>query len=382
MDNHAVGTLPITHIGFEKSTIITFSLTVIICLVVDLYCHRKDQEMTFKASCLWSVFWIVISLCFATFLWIHFNLDVASLFISGYILEKSLSVDNLFVMMAIFAWFKIPNQYRHRILYYGIIGAIVFRAVFVSVGSSLLYIGENSKNSSIIQSFTESINSGLNLNISAALLGKLIEFFVYLLFAFCVFYSAIQMLKSEEDDGEIEDYSNHKAYRLCKWLFPVWPKLHSHNFFISKSDVDNELNKQENKSIQIKRWGLFFATPLLLCLFVIEISDVMFSFDSVPAVIAVSKEPLIIYSAMIFAILGLRSMYFVLEALKKYMCHLEKAVIILLFFIAFKLCYNSICEIFELGYAIGNVTSLVVIITILSLGIIASIIYPEDSENK
>ena len=353
MDNHAVGTLPITHIGFEKSTIITFSLTVIICLVVDLYCHRKDQEMTFKASCLWSVFWIVISLCFATFLWIHFNLDVASLFISGYILEKSLSVDNLFVMMAIFAWFKIPNQYRHRILYYGIIGAIVFRAVFVSVGSSLLYIGENSKNSSIIQSFTESINSGLNLNISATLLGKLIEFCVYLLFAFCVFYSAIQMLKSEEDDGEIEDYSNHKAYRLCKWLFPVWPKLHSHNFFISKSDVDNELNKQENKSIQIKRWGLFFATPLLLCLFV-----------------------------MIFAILGLRSMYFVLEALKKYMCHLEKAVIILLFFIAFKLCYNSICEIFELGYAIGNVTSLVVIITILSLGIIASIIYPEDSENK
>ena len=120
----------------------------------------------------------------------------------------------------------------------------------------------------------------------------------------------------------------------------------------------------------------FARGKLLLCLLVIELTDVMFSFDSVPAVIAVSREPLIVYSAMIFAILGLRSMYFVLESLKKYICHLEKSVIVLLFFIAFKLCYNSVCEIFETGYPIGNIANLLIILVILSAGIIASILFP------
>lgn len=365
-----------THIGFEPQTISAFAITVIICLLIDLFCHKNDQEISFKAACLWTVFWILVSLGFAGFLWYHFNSSVASLFISGYVLEKSLSVDNLFVMMAIFSWFKIPNNYRHRVLYYGIIGAIIFRAIFVTIGSSLLYIGETSKDSSLFASITNFINNCLGTSISQASIGKGVEFLVYLIFALCVFYSAIQMLKSEDDDEEIEDYSNHKAYRFGKWLFPIWPKLVGHNFFIGKSTVDQELSK--NPSITLKRTGIIFATPLLLCLFVVELSDVMFSFDSVPAVIAVSKEPLIIYSAMIFAILGLRSMYFVLEALKKYMCHLDKAVIVLLFFIAFKLCYNSLCDIFEFDYAIGNVTSLCVILSILTIGIVASVVAPKE----
>lgn len=336
-----------THIGFETSTIIIFSIVVIICLLIDLLAHRKNPIMTFRTSCIWTIFWILVSVLFGVYLWYHHNVEVASLFFTGYILEKSLSVDNLFVFMAIFTWFKIPEAYRHRVLYYGIIGAIVFRAIFVAIGSTFLY-----------------------------LLGQWVE----IVFGIWVAVTAVLMIKSADDKDEIEDYSNHPAYRLTKWLLPIWPKLEGHYFFLNKQKIRELTEKEENKNISLKRTGLFFGTPLLLCLSVIELSDVTFAFDSVPAVIAVSKEPLIIYSAMIFAILGLRSMYFILESLKRYLCHLEKAVITLLFFIAFKLCFNAGCEIGGFNsLLIGNITSLIVIAVILALGVTASIIFPEKA---
>ena len=130
--------------------------------------------------------------------------------------------------------------------------------------------------------------------------------------------------------------------------------------------------------------SVIYATPLFLCLAVVELSDVMFAFDSVPAVIAVSKEPLIVYSAMMFAILGLRTLYFVLEALKQYLVHLEKAVIALLFFIALKLGLNSTNHIFHHGYSIEATTSLYVVIVVLAIGIIASFVFPgkEEADNQ
>ncbi len=296
-------------------------------------------------------------------------------------LEKSLSVDNLFVIMTIFSWFKIPRAFRRRVLYYGIIGAMVFRGIFVTIGSSLLYIGKNSRDSQILATFTAWLNNTLYLSISTDTAGKLIELSIYILFSLCVFFTAVKMLKSDDDRNDFKDYSNHRAYRLGRMLFPVWPKLHEHDFFISRSTVDKEMKNPENQQIKLKRTGIIFATPLFLCLLVIELTDVMFSFDSVPAVIAVSKEPLIVYSAMVFAILGLRSMYFVLESLKKYICHLEKSVIVLLFFISFKLCYNSICEIFAVGRPIGNIENLIIILIILSAGIFSSILFPKNKNN-
>jgi tellurite resistance protein TerC len=130
--------------------------------------------------------------------------------------------------------------------------------------------------------------------------------------------------------------------------------------------------------------GAIFATPLFLCLVVAEVSDVLFAFDSVPAVIAVSREPLIVYSAMLFAILGLRTMYFVLEALKRYLVHLEKAVIALLFFIAIKLGLNATDHLFHHGYSISANTSLLIVMVVLVIGIVASLIFPakEDSETE
>ncbi|MBK4641250.1 tellurium resistance membrane protein TerC, partial [Enterobacter hormaechei] len=231
------------------------------------------------------------------------------LFVTGYALEKVLSVDNLFVMMAIFSWFSVPDRYRHRVLYWGIIGAIVFRGIFVAIGTGLLSLGP----------------------------------YVELIFAVVVAWTAVMMLKGGGDDDEIEDYSQHLAYRLVKRFFPIWPKLSGHAFLLTQKEVDAELAKPENKDVSVGRLkkAALYATPLMLCVAVVELSDVMFAFDSVPAIIAVSREPLIVYSAMMFAILGLRTLYFVLEALKQYLSQLEKAVIVLLFFIAFKLGLNA-----------------------------------------
>ena len=192
------------------------------------------------------------------------------------------------------------------------------------------------------------------------------------------------MLRKGDDDDAIEDYSQHIAYRLVKRFFPIWPKLRGNAFILSQKEVDAELAKPENADVQVGRKGgvARYATPLMLCLAVVELSDVMFAFDSVPAVIAVSREPLIVYSAMMFAILGLRTLYFVLEALKQYLVHLEKAVIVLLFFIAAKLGLNASDHFFNHGYDISANVSLFVVIGVLAIGIVASFLFPEKDSKE
>ena len=170
------------------------------------------------------------------------------------------------------------------------------------------------------------------------------------------------------------------AYRFAQKLFPVWPKLHGHNFFVSRKQLEVELQKPENKGMTLAAKGTVFATPLFLCLVVAEVSDVLFAFDSVPAVIAVSREPLIVYSAMLFAILGLRTMYFVLEALKRYLVHLEKSVVALLFFIAIKLGLNATDHMFHHGYTIDANTSLLIVMVVLAIGVVASLVFPGKEE--
>ena len=338
----------IKFLGFPIQTTIVFVCLLVGALFIDLFTHRKDKVISLRSAILWSVFWIVISLLFAVYLFYSYGSEVGSLFITGYALEKVLSIDNLFVMMAIFSWFSIPSKYWHRILYWGIIGAIIFRGIFVIIGTGLLSLGS----------------------------------YVELIFAVVVGWTAVMMLKNDDNDEEIEDYSQHLAYRLVKRIFPVWPKIYGHNFFINKKQVNEELAKPENKDLVINSGAkaTIFATPLFLCLAVIEISDVMFAFDSVPAVIAVSREPLIIYSAMMFAILGLRSMYFVLDALKRYLVHLEKSVMVILFFIALKLFLNATDHLWGHGYNISASISLIIVLTILALGIIASLLFPSKSE--
>ena len=350
-----------THLGFPLETVAVFVVLSVGAIAIDLFAHRSDKPMSLKSAALWSVFWIAVSLAFGGYLWFHHGSEMASLFFTGYALEKVLSVDNLFVIMAVFSWFKIPEAYRHRVLYWGIIGAIVFRMVFVAIGTGLMALGP----------------------------------YVELVFAVVVGWTGVMMLRRDEEEEANEDYSEHLAYRWVHRFFPVWPRLYGHNVFLHGHELTEacrqnpdvrlepageDLKHPEQHHPQPVKKGALVATPLFLCLAIIEISDVMFAFDSVPAVIAVSKEPLIVYSAMMFAILGLRTMYFVLEALRGYLVHLEKAVVALLFFIAVKLALSASEHLFQHGYEISPNASLVVVLVVLALGVAASFVFPEKSK--
>jgi len=336
----------LTQLGFPPLTVAVFVGLALAALLLDMLSHRENKPISLRGAVIWSLFWVAISLGFAGFLYVQHGAQVASLFLTGYALEKVLSVDNLFVFIAIFAWFKMPDGLRHRVLYWGIIGAIVFRAIFVAIGTGLLAFGP----------------------------------WVEILFAAIVAWTGVMMLKGGGDDDEDEDYSKHLAYRFASKLFPVWPKLLGGRFFVTRKQLEGEVRKSENKGISLAAKGALFATPLFLCLVVVEVSDVLFAFDSVPAVIAVSREPLIVYSAMLFAILGLRTLYFVLEALKRYLVHLEKAVVVLLFFIAGKLALNATDHLFHHGYSIDANTSLFIVLAVLAVGIVASLLFPEKDE--
>lgn len=178
------------------------------------------------------------------------------------------------------------------------------------------------------------------------------------------------MLQGGDDGDEIEDYSDHWSVKITQKIMPVYTKLVGEKFIVKNSDLSAE------QLANVTRKGARYATPALLCLMAIETSDIAFAFDSVPAVIAVTQEPLLVYAAMIFAILGLRSLYFVLAALTKYLVHLEKAVIVLLFYIGVKMALQAADAVFDTGIHIAPNTSLMIVLGVLALGVIASFVFP------
>lgn len=336
-------------LGFPFETVTVFLLLAGGGLCLDLFAHRHDRPISLGSAVRWSVFWIVLALLYALFLWLHHGVVVANLFISGYALEKVLSVDNLFVIMAIFSWFAIPTQFQHRVLYWGVLGAIVFRGIFVAIGAELFELGP----------------------------------WAELIFAAIVGWTAILMFKHDDtNSSETVNYSGHIAYRVIRFLFPLYPRLVGHQFFVTQQQLRLQPDVPAVASTFLGRYFSVWATPLLLCLMVIEVSDIVFAFDSVPAVIAVSREPLIVYSAMMFAVLGLRSLFFVLEALKNRLVHLEKSVVILLFFIAGKLGLEATDDMFHHGWEISAVHSLWVIVMVLIAGVLGSFLFPVHKKRQ
>ncbi len=310
--------------GYSLLEVGGFFVLVIVALVVDLYAHKKDEAISIKSSVLWTIFWIFLAFVFAGYIWKAHSADDASLFIAGYLLEKSLSVDNLFVIMAIFANFAVKDEYQHRVLYFGILGAIIFRLIFVAGGTTLI-----------------------------ALFGK----WALLAFGIFILWSAWKMWQaSKEDTHEIEDYNDHWSVRFTKKIFPVYDKLVGHNFFVREG-------------------GKLYVTPLFLCLVAVEVADVMFAFDSVPAIIAITQKTFLVYTSNIFAILGLRSMYFMLAAAKRYLCHLEKAVIVILVFIGIKM----LIAVAGISH-INPMVSLAIVVGLLILGVLASFIWPDKGQ--
>lgn len=335
-----------TSFGFPVETIVLFFAVIVFSVFMDLFAHRHQKEISLRDAGMWSIFWVAVALAFYGYLWGRFDKTWADLYLAGYALEKALAIDNLMVFMAIFASFGIKGALQHRILYWGIIGALVFRAAFVAIGTGLLAVA---------------------------------PWFGFL-FAAIVAWTGWKMLSARESQEDLHDYSEHWSVRLASKVMPVFPRLHAERFFITRA-VARDLERAE-PGLRLEGNATLFATPAFLCLIAIETSDVMFAFDSVPAVIAVTQEPLLVYAAMIFAVLGLRSLYFVLAALTRYLVHLEKAVIALLFFIAFKLTIQAGEHAFGWDFLhISPMVSLGIVLGTLALGIGASFVWPGKKQD-
>lgn len=316
---------------YSLTHLIIFLIGVAVCLWIDLHAHKKDEPISARNALAWSAFWIILALLFAVYIGASHGMEHASLFLSGYLLEKSLSVDNLFVIMAIFSSFAVKDAMQHRVLYYGILGALIMRMIFIAAGSSLVEV-----------------------------------FGPYALAAFGLFvlWSAWKMWQQmNEEEQDIEDYTHHWAVSFTRRLMPVSPRLHGHDFFVKEPTVPGGR-------------AIWMATPLFLCLVVVELSDVMFAFDSVPAVIAITQDPFLVYTSNIFAILGLRSLYFLLAAAKRYLHHLEKAVIVILAYIGIKMLLD-VAGVIHLS----PLVSLAVVLGLLTLGVLASFIWPEKGDD-
>lgn len=292
-------------------------------IAVDFWGHKDGHEMGIKEATGWFTFFVLTAIAFYFYIDVRFGSEWASLYMSGYALEKALAVDNMVVFIAIFASFGIKSSaLKHKILMWGIAGALVFRGIFVAAGTALF-----------------------NLHWS-----------VQVIFGIIVAASAYAIIKGGDDDEEV-DYSKHWAVKFVSKFAKVTPEMNGDKF---------------TKVID----GITHLTPAFLCVLVIELSDIMFSFDSVPAVIGVTQEPILVYAAMMFAVLGLRSLFFILEAAMKYLVHLDKAVAAVLVFVGIKLCFGAF------GMHMNPNTSLYIILGTLVIGMIASVIFREKQELK
>jgi tellurite resistance protein TerC len=308
---------------------IGFVTFVLIMLVLDLTVfHKKDEVMKVKTALLWSLFWIGLAVAFNVGIYFvggniwgeEIGKQKALEFLTGYLIEESLSVDNLFVFIMIFSFFGIEQKYQHRILFWGIIGAIVMRAIFIFAGVAI------------------------------------IEKFAWVMYIFGAFliYTGLHMLFEKEDKKEFDPNKNI-AVRIFRKIMPVSDDKTHTRFFVRKNKV-------------------LYATPFFIVLLLIEVSDLIFAIDSIPAVLSVSKDPFIVYTSNIFAILGLRSLYFALSGVMQYFRYLKYALALILSFIGIKMCINEFTHSIDYSFHISNFVSLGVIIGALTISIIASII--------
>ena len=313
---------------------LVFTGFVLVLLALDLgVFHRKAHVVSFKEAATWSVVWVVLSLLFNYALYQYalwkFPQDprlmaipgfdpaasarqVGLEFLTGYIIEKSLSVDNIFVFVVIFTYFAIPAIYQHRVLFYGIIGALISRAIFIAMGSVLMQYG-----------------------------------WVVLIFGAFLIFTGLKMFFAPERGLEP---NKNPLIRLFRKFVPVTQELHGQSFFV-------KLN------------GLRHATPLLITLLFVELTDVIFAVDSVPAIFALTKEPLIVFTSNVFAILGLRAMYFMLAGAVDKFYLLRYGLAVVLVFVGLKMVWlnDLFGGKFPIEYSLGIITGVIAGSVILSL---------------
>jgi tellurite resistance protein TerC len=305
----------------------TFGAVVLIMLTIDLLAHRGAHIIKFKEAAIWSAVWVGLSLAFAGVIFFTMGSGPAIDFTTAWLLEKSLSVDNLFVFALIFGYFQVPREYQHRVLFYGVIGALVFRGIFLALGVA------------IVSTFTA----------------------VLFVFGAILIYSAIKLLK---DDDDSIDPGKSFAVRLLRKLVPVSDEYRGTKFFYKEA-------------------GKRIATPLLAVVVAIEAADLVFAVDSVPAVLAVSDNTFIIYSSNAFAILGLRALYFLLAGMLNKFHYLGKGLAFILAFIGVKLFLQAGHKVISTSIPeIPSLVSLGVIVMALTVAIVASLLNPLPVEDQ
>lgn len=302
-----------------------FFIFVLSMLAIDLgIFNRKEHDVSFKEATIWSAVWVLLALIFAGGTYWYtlgkFGSEIAERtvleFLTGYVLEYSLSVDNIFIFVLVFSYFGIPGKYKHRVLFYGILGALIFRAIFISLGSALMQF----------------------------------HWVIYLFGAFLIITGIKMFFTSHE---EIEPEKN-LLIRIFRRFMPVSDKIEGKRFFVKLS-------------------GKWHATPLFIALLFLEATDIIFAIDSVPAIFAVTSEPFIVFTSNIFAILGLRSLYFMLAGVIDRFYLLKYGLSIVLVFVGLKMvwlndAYNGK---FPISY------SLALILSVIASSIVLSLLFPK-----
>ncbi|WP_047245230.1 TerC family protein [Maribacter thermophilus] len=306
---------------------IIFVACVLVFLALDLgVFHKNDHVIKSKEAGIWTVIWVTIAFAFSGVIyWLFSNGYVENptgltpnnavlKYITGYLIELSLSVDNVFVIAVIFSSFRIPPIYQHRVLFWGILGAIVFRALMILFGVAL------------------------------------ITKFEWVIYVFGVFllYTSFKMLKSDDSDFNPKDSF---VFKQLKKVYPVTTSINGHDFFVRKM-------------------GVKAATPLFVALIVIELTDILFALDSIPAILAITADPFLVFSSNILAILGLRSMYFLISRMLEKFRFINYSLVVILAFVGLKMLFSHYLELPEW-------VSLTVISVSLISGILASLLIPE-----
>lgn len=295
---------------------ILFYALVIVMLYADLklFGRKGQHEVSIKEAIQMTFVWIFVSLLFCAGIWVYEGDNKAMEFLAGYLIEKSLSMDNLFVFLMLFSFFGVQRKYQHEVLFWGIFGALILRSIFIFAGAAM------------VQRFE----------------------WVLGLFGVFLIYTGIKMFSHK--DNESVDPSKNIFVKLFKKFFPVTERMHEDQFFIFEG-------------------GKRLATPLFIALLVIETTDVAFAVDSIPAVFSVSRDPFIVLTSNIFAILGLRALYFALAAIAQYFTYLKYGLGIILSFVGVKMLLDvfGICE-------VPTWMSLLIIFGVLVLSMAASVI--------
>ena len=301
----------------QTELFIVFSVIVVGFLIVDLgYFNRKAHRIGTKSALIQSIFWIAISFAFAFLILKFMGREAAAQFMSAYVTEKMLSVDNLFVIMLIFNFFNIEEKYHHKVLFWGIMGAVVFRGLFITIGAY------------IIEQFH----------------------WVLYIFGAMLVYTGIKLFNDKKE--EHVDFEKNKVVRFARKYLPFTANYHNGNFIVKES-------------------GKIYFTSLFLIILLIEATDIVFAIDSIPAAFAITQNAFIVFTSNIFAVMGLRALFFLLENVLHKFHHLQKGLSFILIFVGAKM----LLGIFD--FHISSLVSFVVIMSALGLSLLLSVLFPK-----